>query len=327
MIIAMFLVPSLISATIYELLTYKKSKNILKSGLLYFVMVFPVINTISILISAIRGVGAFQFSDMTFSYVIKYSVVSAVIGAIFSVIFGLKKISLHIYKVSDNRNGDIELWRFLFCVAIVIFHFGSTVAPELPLFRTGRIGVEFFFLVSGFLMAKNAEKTRNNAMISNANLQGGGGKVSLEYVLGRWKRFYPEVVISYFFAFILFQVRKMELNIWIMIQKLFLSLFQIILVYMSGLNAYNVNGVTWYLSALLLSSMILFPLLLSHKDLFINIIAPLLALFCMGYYMVNYGTLTGHATDYRFIFYTGMIRAIGEMSLGCSCYSICEKLY
>lgn len=43
------------------------------------------------------------------------------------------------------RNGNIELLRFLFCADIVLYHAGF-----LP---RGYVGVEFFFMVTGFFLA------------------------------------------------------------------------------------------------------------------------------------------------------------------------------
>lgn len=65
-----------------------------------------------------------------------------------------------------QRNATIELMRFLFASSIILFHIAGTLWDrklilfsgeefKLTLFRNGYIGVEFFFLVSGFLMAKS----------------------------------------------------------------------------------------------------------------------------------------------------------------------------
>ena len=58
----------------------------------------------------------------------------------------------------NKRNGAIDLLKFLFSLMIVIYHGRLFANAENPLFRAGKIGVEFFFIVSGYLMAAKAEK-------------------------------------------------------------------------------------------------------------------------------------------------------------------------
>ncbi len=51
-------------------------------------------------------------------------------------------------KVSQGRDYTVELWRFVFCIVVLGFHFFSKTS--YPFFRAGYLGVEFFFLLSGF---------------------------------------------------------------------------------------------------------------------------------------------------------------------------------
>ena len=51
---------------------------------------------------------------------------------------------------------------------------------------------------------------------------------------------------------------------------------------MSGMAGYRVNTVTWYISAMILAMLILYPLLIKYKDTFFFIIAPCLSIFLLG---------------------------------------------
>lgn len=57
-----------------------------------------------------------------------------------------------------KRNGSIELYRFLFALVIMVRHIKPLFVSNgyNRLFGRGALGVEFFFIVSGYLMAKNA---------------------------------------------------------------------------------------------------------------------------------------------------------------------------
>ena len=68
-----------------------------------------------------------------------------------------------------KKNGRIELLRFLFALIILLFHiqkrFAKSPVPMgdtgLYFFNHGCIGVEFFFLVSGYLLAAGCYKLRD----------------------------------------------------------------------------------------------------------------------------------------------------------------------
>ena len=52
-----------------------------------------------------------------------------------------------------KRNGSIDFWKFIFSLVIMSFHSIYFAGDEKFLFYNGANMVEFFFLVSGFLMA------------------------------------------------------------------------------------------------------------------------------------------------------------------------------
>ena len=81
------------------------------------------------------------------------------------------------------KNNAIQFWRYLFTCLICILHFETQYfSGEQPFFLCGYLGVEFFFILSGFFMVKHAERSQETA---------------LEYTWGRIKRFYPDLLISW----------------------------------------------------------------------------------------------------------------------------------
>lgn len=82
-------------------------------------------------------------------------------------------------EVKKKHNGIISFWKFMFCIMIVIFHVTCNMYSEGKLMQNGRIGVEFFFLVSGYLMAKKA-LNRKKQKISIA-------QETVQYI---WKKFH-----------------------------------------------------------------------------------------------------------------------------------------
>ena len=57
---------------------------------------------------------------------------------------------------NSERNGTIDFFKFIFFVMIMIYH-GRILEPDRDnwIFCDGFIGVEFFFMVSGYMMAKH----------------------------------------------------------------------------------------------------------------------------------------------------------------------------
>ena len=55
-----------------------------------------------------------------------------------------------------RRNGTISLWKFIFAVIIVLFH-ASAFYPNWNNYfvKGGYIAVEFFYVISGYYLAKN----------------------------------------------------------------------------------------------------------------------------------------------------------------------------
>lgn len=81
--------------------------------------------------------------------------------------------------VYSKKNGTIELLRFIFCMDILLFHIEKYIFGEPSLkngihvafFPHGAIGVEFFFLLSGCLMAKSIfeikSRDKNGSLVKN----------------------------------------------------------------------------------------------------------------------------------------------------------------
>ena len=56
-----------------------------------------------------------------------------------------------------KRNGEIDILRAVFAIIILIYHSHIIYLKSANYFIRGYLGVEFFFLVSGYYLAKNAK--------------------------------------------------------------------------------------------------------------------------------------------------------------------------
>ena len=213
-------------------------------------------------------------------------------------------------KNTNTRNGLIDLQRFVFALMIVFLHmknYGETILPN------GNIAVEFFFILSGYLIASKADKYKGNGLW-NDNI-----RFTLKKILG----IFPFLLISVLFGSLLYTVLFSSsgrfLNDFLLASVDFLS------VQMFGFRGIVVSGVSWYLSVLFLCSFVLFPVLVKHRDVFVKYLAPVIVLFLYGYIAKIDGSLHVNGQWYGFV-YSGMIRGIAAISLGTITYEVRRKI-
>lgn len=71
----------------------------------------------------------------------------------------------------NRRNGFIDLMKLIFCLGIVFNHLNSVSLPaesNTIIMRYGFLGVEFFFIVSGYLMTMKAFNEQQSIDIGNS---------------------------------------------------------------------------------------------------------------------------------------------------------------
>ncbi|MBQ7677846.1 MAG: acyltransferase, partial [Lachnospiraceae bacterium] len=271
-------------------------------------------------------------------------------------------------KSNNARNGKIELWRFVFCIIIILFHcmktFGvvelQTALGQIRLFIRGYFGVEFFFLVTGYLTAASIVKKR--ARVYGDDAAGGASPVVTEkgecpgeagksecsgeaekrecsgevpeeraaFDLGKesWNFFlkkYFGVFPYHAFAFgILIVVRIFTREIWRSgflktIGFLFESIPEFFLLQRFGFSYTNIDVVEWYISAMLIALLFLYPIAFRFYSMYVHVIGPLAALWILGVIYYIHGTFSGQDVWTGFG-YVCVFRAVSEITLGMCMY-------
>ena len=215
-----------------------------------------------------------------------------------------------------SRNGAIDVLRFYFTIAVVIAHmiplFFNDTEINLP-FRNGHLSVEFFFIVSGFLMAASCIKAYSQKEIT--------GIATFHFLRHKIQALYSVWIVSWFIS-ILFFFTNHSFNL----SEIWRSLPAILMIQNLGFkDAHNVPW-GWYIPTMILGMAILFPLCYRFRKTFTYLMAPLIALFCAVFLFQKNGKILALQDEWLIIIYPQEIRALCGLCLGCSAWTVAEKL-
>lgn len=188
----------------------------------------------------------------------------------------------------------------------------------------GYIGVEFFFIVTGFFLAKKVDKQRKieekNAPRIEQLL-----KDSWKEILHRYRVIFPYLLISTILGL---AVNSYALQWDVQNHILFcfkLLPYDFLLLQNYGIQSPSMVGVIWYLTAMMLAVWLIYPIMRRAYEMFMYI-APFVSVFLTGIIIVNCGTLDSPNT---FLFgwaNTGFMRAISAISVGAVVYYLSRKV-
>ena len=181
----------------------------------------------------------------------------------------------------NKRNQMIDLARIIFCLAVVSNHWNSMVNGSESVYITTRYGylsVEFFFVVSGYLMAAGLKKYQNISI----------GLATGKNLLSKYKHILP----YYWIAWILGMIAQ-HLSSTVTIQQIAKDAIRSVPAFlgleMLGVPLYQANGPTWYISAMLVAILVTFPLLYKFKEKYSGLIAPIISIFGYSYLLATVG--------------------------------------
>lgn len=149
------------------------------------------------------------------------------------------------------------------------------------------------------------------------------GNETFNFMTRKIKGFLPEHIISFIFALITYIIME-NFGLKKIINYVIESLPSFFLLQMFGFKFEIPNNIEWYISAMLLVMLMLYPLMMKNYDCFVNIIAPIISLGLLGYLSYTYGSLTGVMVWTGFC-YKSVLRAIAEIALGTVAFEICRK--
>lgn len=217
-------------------------------------------------------------------------------------------------KTKPGRDYTVELWRFIFCIAVLGFHFFSKI--DVSIMRAGYLGVEFFFLLSGYGVFVWYEKRMMKKEMKDKLTQLGS------YIGSRIVKLYP----LYMFSLFLMLMLKMFQNKW-MIADVFAYLktewAELLWLQCGPLGNEVLISALWYVPAMFWGSVILLVLLMFTGRVGGMLLCPVISLLIYSYYFRLI-----HKIDVIFS-YHAVLRGIAGLALGVAigfwCHTLREK--
>ena len=207
-------------------------------------------------------------------------------------------------------NNSISFWRIIFTLLIIMLHCGFT--------QGGYIAVEFFFLVSGFLLAKGYYGDKHTSL--------------KQYIKKRIQRLYPmyfvtAMVFLVFFSILDFASRDFSVRLFFidLIEKTATNWKSVLMLQLFGSGPIDINAPAWYVAALFWVALLYFILMkLLPKKAFVVFTAV-----TSGAVLICCFIFIGHLDlwEEKTLFISqGVFRAYAEIGLGILIYVIKEKL-
>lgn len=212
-----------------------------------------------------------------------------------------------------QRNGQIELLRIL-CAVVIVFNHSELLFPG------GNRAVEFFFLVSGYLMMRSVSRMPSAEKMSLMQLF----RDTQTFVFHKIKAFYVELLLALAIGVVFYALVPHGSCVFYVQNVLKTFFSDALLLKETGIVGLGdaVNGPVWYLSSMVLGLLFLYPL--------VRKIGVSLTLFALCSCVIGYCYLTTKVlpNPYALVGFTlkGNLRAFAELGLGACSYPLAERL-
>lgn len=176
-----------------------------------------------------------------------------------------------------GRNAEIDFMR-IFMAFVIMMHHSNKMRPPDPErspFIGGYLAVEFFFMLSGYFAVERTIKS-NNLSYRNALL----------WTLKKYTKFFPYVFLAVMIGYGV-NAYIAQMTLYDTLKAFTYSIFEILLLPMSGMYETLIVGQLWYLSALLIVLPLFYAALVKNEEFFLYIGCPLSAVLIYGCYSVT----------------------------------------
>ena len=227
-------------------------------------------------------------------------------------------------KTKSRRNGRIEILRFVFAFIVLLHHSRYLLGDDNCYFLGGSLGVEFFFIVSGYLMMNTVDRIVSSKNYNTIPVDKNLANETASFIKKKVQAILPQFPIAWFIG-LLFVIILNHMTIVDAFEEFKQDFWELSLLKMTGIYYGGLDGVMWYISSMLICMTILYPLLRKFPHMMRKIWCPFLALMFLGMMCILDGHPRNPTKIYSFI-YKGNIRAFAEICIGIWSYDIVRKI-
>lgn len=201
------------------------------------------------------------------------------------------------------RNVNIDIFRVVFALVVVLHHY-------FPQRWCGYLAVDFFFIVSGFFL-----------MMSYSRYTEGERPHNLRFCVHKLMGFLPYLIVAEMFAaFTVLEIQLVKDGDWYTGMGLAWDQLKNILC-LSMLNIYE-GDATWYLSAMIIATAILYPCLRKFGDMFSRYAAPIIGVGLLLAILIGTGRTNYVDEPLLGFICKGLVLGISNMCLGIFIYEM-----
>lgn len=214
--------------------------------------------------------------------------------------------------IVKKRNGKLDVLKFIFALIIVIHH-STHMRDSKNWFYLGQLGVEFFFIISGSMMMMSYDRSEKHKEISLD---------TVAFIKSKILRLLPNIYVAWVIAFIVNSiVEKGDIC-----RNLIYSIPDFLFLQQTGLPCYLANTPTWYLSSMMISLFILYPMICKNRNFFVFFLAPVLMFLGLQYLGMRYGYISVIYDYSPWGFEVGIIRGMSDILIGVLAYQISLRI-
>ena len=209
---------------------------------------------------------------------------------------------------AHRRIAPPEFWRFLFILFICFLHFEEDVFDRNHIIaNAGYLGVDFFLLLSGFVVALNHY---SNPIQS-----------TFRFAWGRVRKLYPDFLFALILMFLLWVVFDNQNGIIGIASHLWSGKYQLVFanaLFPTGLEMRSI----WFLSFWLIGIIVLAATL---KRGYLKFVGAL-AISFMSWHVFNQGSLFNDPVTHEYLWSIRLIKCVSEVIIGALAFDAFNQL-
>lgn len=207
-----------------------------------------------------------------------------------------------------SRNATIEFYRYIFMVVLLMWH-GPFDSFK---FGSGYLVVEFFFILSGYMLMENFYRNPKTAVL---------------YTVDRLKKMYLPYFVALCLASLYFGIiPDIVIRHSVSEELIFPFITEALLLQGLGLFDAGINWPMWYFSVLIIGGYFLYYIISRWQSISLHVLIPILSISTLTYLSCSQsGSLED--SSIKGIFHVPLWRGISEMGLGIMLCSFCHSRY